>query len=357
MAAVAAVAAVAAIAMPASAAARGPKDFFGVSPAVVVSAEELDRMQAAGIRTMRFPIFWPIIQPEARGGRPMSAALALDRFDPLMLEAAKRGIRVLPFVYGTPPFLTNDFTIPPLRSAKLRREWRLLLRALEDRYGRGGDLWAENPDVDPRPVMAWQIWNEPSSASFWKHPRSSPEKYAKLLEISDRVLGSGKNVGPKVIAAGLFGSPTHGIDMPTFLERFYEVRGVRGHFDVLALHPYAPGFEGMKLQLRIGRAIMKAAGDGNKPLWVTEIGWPTDGNPDNPFYSTQTQQAKLLRRTFGFILDKRKQWVIRKAIWYTWRDNNINEACDLCRFSGLFDLDGNPKPAWREFVTFSGGSP
>jgi hypothetical protein len=342
---------------PASAGPRELKDFFGVSPAVIITAEELDRMQAAGIHTMRFPIFWPIIQPDARGGRPMSAALDFDRYDPVLLEAAKRGIRILPFVYGTPTFLTGDFTVPPLGSAELRREWRLLLRALQDRYGRGGDLWEQNPDVDPRPVMAWQIWNEPSSESFWKNSKSSPRKYAKLLEVSDRALSSGRGAGPKLIAAGLFGSPTHGIDMPTFLERFYKVKGVKNHFDALALHPYAPGLEGMKLQLRIGRAIMKSAGDGDKPLWITEIGWPTDGNPQNPFYTTPSQQAKLLRRSFSFILEKREPWVIRKTIWYTWRDNNVNEACDLCRYSGLFDADGNPKPSWQQFVKFSGGTP
>ncbi len=362
---VAAVAALAAVAMPASSAARGPEGFFGISPAVVPGLADLDQMERAGITTMRFPIFWPIIQAEPRRGRPMSAALAFERYDPVLIEAARRGIRIVPFVYGTPSFLTKHYTTPPLGSPELRREWKLLLQALEDRYGVGGDLWRENPDVEALPIKAFQIWNEPSSASFWEPVRTSPERYAKLLAISDRALGSGGSGGtrgqrakePQIIAAGLFGSPTHGMDLPTFLQRFYAVKGVGKHFDVLALHPYAPGLDGVKLQLEIGRDIMKAAGDARKPLWVTEVGWPTDGSPQNPFYKTQEQQATLLRRTFDLFLEKRERWRIRKVIWYTWRDNNVNEACDLCRFSGLFDLDGNPKPAWSEFVEFTGGSP
>ena len=318
-------------------------------------------MQRAGITTLRFPMFWPILQADPRKARPMSEALAFDRFDPLFIESAKLGIRVIPFVYGTPDFLTPTFTTPPLGSAKLRREWRLLLRALEARYGVDGTLWTEHPELEAVPVRAWQIWNEPSSASYWHPVSSSPEGYAQLLKLSNKALREGAEArgvvrDPRVVAAGLFGSPSEGIDMPRFLERFYDVPGVRQQFDVLALHPYAPGYKGTRLQIEIGRSIMRDAGDEEKPLWITEIGWPTDGNAENPFYKTPEQQANLLRRVFSLLLEKREAWHIGRAIWFTWRDNNVNPECDLCRYSGLFDGDLNPKPAWPEYVEIAGGS-
>jgi hypothetical protein len=338
----------------ASAAVKPPDGFFGVSPAVVLGPDEMATIAGAGITTLRYPFYWPILQPEARGKRPISQALAFDRFDPLFVETSRLGIKVLPFVYGTPRFLTNDYATPPIGSAKLRREWTLLLQALDERYGAGGSFWTEHPELDPAPVQAWQIWNEPSSATYWKPSRTSPQGYAKLLEISDRAL-RGKGKDPRIVAAGLFGSPAEGIDMPRFLQRFYAVKGVQQHFDVLSLHPYAPGFKGMKTQLQIGRQIMRDEGDGEKPLWVTEIGWPTDGNPNNPFYTTLEQQATLLRRTFTLLVEMRKPWHIGRAVWYTWRDNNVNPECDLCRYAGLFDADLNPKPSWNEFVKIAGG--
>lgn len=333
-----------------------PNGFFGVSPAAAYGLD-LDRMQQAGIHELRFPFYWPILQPQARGGRPMSQALAIEKIDPFLLEAARRGIRVLPYVYGTPPYLAPKFTTPPIGTKNLRHEWSLLLKALDNRYGRSGTLWKQHPKIHAKPITAFQIWNEPSSASFWHPVSKSPEGYAKLLEISSRALRAGPGKDPTVVAAGLFVSPSHGIDMPTFLQRFYAIRGVSNRFDALAVHPYAPSFAGTRTQISIARSIMGAAGDARKPLWVTEIGWPTGGSPNNPFYKTFGQQAKLLKKTFSTLLEKRRQWRIRHVIWYTWRDNNINQACDLCQFSGLFDIDGNPKPAWPAFVHFTGGTP
>jgi hypothetical protein len=52
-------------------------------------------------------------------------------------------------------------------------------------------------------------------------------------------------------------------------------------------------------------------------------------------------------------LSHRGQFRIRHVIWYTWRDNNVNTACDLCQYSGLFDINLKPKPAWQAFMRFS----
>ncbi len=313
-------------------------------------------MRRAGIESVRFPIFWPIIQPQARRGRPMAQALDFKRFDPLFVEAARQGIRLVPYVYGTPRFLTRDPTIPPIRNTMLEREWTLFLQALEAQYGPGGDVWQQNRSVRPQPVTDWQIWNEPNSPSYWAPVKRSPEGYAELLRISDDALSGGRGGTPDILTAGLFTTPQNGVTIVKFLTRMYKVRGVNNWFDVLAIHPYAPGLGGVKLQVEIARDLMRDGGDARKPLWITEVGWATDGNPRNPYYKTKEEQAQLLGKLFKYTLDERRHYKIGKVFWFTWRDNNVNPECDLCRYSGLFEANFKAKPAWGVFVLFAGGT-
>lgn len=342
-----------ALALPAGSSAATPKGFFGVSPAVIVSVEELEMMSEAEITSARFPIFWPIIQKEPRRGRPMERVLEWERFDPLFVAAAREGIRLVPYVYGTPPALTRHPTVPPTGSSRLRREWTLLLRALEARYGPGGEVWSRNRGVRALPVQEWQIWNEPNSKSYWRPVKSSPEEYAELLKISDAALSGGRGGTPDIISAGLFATPPGGVSIVKFMRRMYDVPGVRGWFDLLAIHPYAPGLDGVKLQVEIARSLMREGGDVRKPLVITEIGWATDGHPQNPYYKSKQEQAELLGRLFKYTLDVRRRFKIRRVYWFTWRDNRVNRRCDLCQYSGLFEIDLEPKPAWGVFQIFS----
>jgi hypothetical protein len=331
-------------------AAAVPRAFYGITPATELNASELERMGLARVGTLRVPLYWPHLQPES-GADPQ-----WEQIDSLVLEAAANGIRLLPFVYGTPDWVAPRPTTPPLGSAEAKQGWKGLLAAVDERYGPGGRLWDENPDVRALPVKAVQIWNEPNSRAYWTPTSSAPERYAKLLDISDRVLDRGPGRS-KVVTAGVFASPPHGMFMTRFLRRLYGVRGSEKRFDALALHPYGPEVADSTLQLKLAKGEMRRARDRRTPIWVTEIGWATDGHPDNPYYTTLEQQAKRLRLVFERILDKRRRWEVDRLIWYTWRDNEVNPECDLCRYSGLFDANLNPKPSWDAFVEFTGGTP
>lgn len=337
-------------------------DYYGISLAVPIADADWARMEAAEIHSARAPFLWPILQDEPRRGRKIERVIHWERVDPTILGGARAGVRMLPYVYGTPAFLARKITEPPL-SRKLSREWTMLLEALQDRYGPGGKLWAQNPDVPPAPITAWQIWNEPNSKAYWRNPRTAPEQYAKLLEISDEALnGAGRGRlarrgggGAKIVVAGLFATPTRGMPMHKFLRRLFATRRSKRHIDTLALHPYGPTVGGVKRQLQLARREMKEGGQRSTPLWITEIGWPSDGHPQNPYYKTPKEQAQILRTAFDLFAERR--WGIKRVYWYTWRDNNVNPKCDVCRFSGLLEADGDPKPAWYRYVKYSGGSP
>jgi hypothetical protein len=45
---------------------------------------------------------------------------------------------------------------------------------------------------------------------------------------------------------------------------------------------------------------------------------------------------------------------IRLASWFTYQDPNF-KICEWCHGAGLFDNKGKAKPAWRKYLTVTGG--
>jgi len=156
----------------------------------------------------------------------------------------------------------------------------------------------------------------------------------------------------------MFGTPARGgLHAWSFLEALYGTAGIEASFDAYALHPYSPGLNGIKAQVRLVHKVLKAAGERRLPLLVTEIGWPTDGPPGFNLVRSPAGQKRMLSKSFRLFLSERRRWNLKRVIWYTWRDNDVQPDCAICRYSGLVDRDLNPKPAWRKFAQFAGGRP
>ena len=108
---------------------------------------EWDLMASSGAESVRTAFYWPSAQ------RHGSAPPDLAHLDGVVLQAARRGLPVLPIVTGTPGWAASrahDETSPP-RDPQLYADF---LRTLVARYGPQGSLWAEHPEVaraaDPR---------------------------------------------------------------------------------------------------------------------------------------------------------------------------------------------------------------
>ncbi|HEX6117023.1 MAG TPA: hypothetical protein VFY99_07970, partial [Solirubrobacterales bacterium] len=233
--------------------------------------------------------------------------------------------------------------------------WRDLLDDLVRRYGPAGEFWAANPGVPKTPIDAWQISNEPNSRMFWK-PAPSPPEYADLLRMSSEAIKAA-DPGAAVVLAGMFGTPQSGIHAWDFLEDVYAVPGAAASFDAYALHPYAPNLRGLEAQVELVRKVVRANGDKRIPLLVTEIGWPTAGPEGYNLVKSPQAQKRLLRDSFRLFLEERRRWKLERVVWYTWRDNEVQPDCAVCRYSGLFTADLEPKPAWAKFAQFAGGRP
>jgi hypothetical protein len=359
-AAAAALALLAGAAAPASASAAVPDGFWGVVPINDPEQSEFTKMGNGGVATLRHLTLWPRIEPK-RDQYDWSSA------DYLVANAAANGIEVLPFVYGTPKWASgcnasenSCMRRPPLKKGAAAA-WQDLLRDFVGRYGPQGSFWSDPTDgYDPPfvPITQVQIWNEPSSITYWR-PKPKPKKYAKLVRLSNSAIES---VDPsvEVVLAGIFPSPEGGdqFRFTNFLDQFYDARKIKKSFDIAAFHPYAATLGRLRNQIKTIRRAMRRGGAAGKRLWISEIGWGSDPPVANrPLIKGLEGQRRLLEQSFKLLEARRTGWKLEGVLWYSWRDPGIGyENCPFCSSSGLFQENGDPKPSWHAFVQITGGS-
>jgi hypothetical protein len=337
---------------------------------------EFRLMGRGDIATVRFLAHWPLIQ-KAPGPclpgpyEPPANECDWSSLDRMVGAAAARGTASLPFLYGAPGWTeSNDgepesveTRVPPIETEADRAAWQAFVRAALQRYGPGGVFWApdggyasQHPGAAPLPIRDWQVWNEPSSpAYYW--PKPSAAGYADLLGLAADVIRE-QDPSARILLAGLFGTPgggPGGIFLPRFLDRLYDVQGVEEDFDAVALHPYSPGIDGMKAQIELARREMRQAKDAATDLWVTELGWASDGPKEIQAVKSERGQARTLTRAFMLLRANRGRWNVIGVNWFSLRDTPKRKSpCPGCPYTGLLERDGEPKPAWRAFVKFSG---
>ncbi len=136
----------------------------------------LDAMKDARISVVRYDALWDKVEPTP----PVNGAHAYNwaHLDSVVASLAQRGIRWLPIVdYSTPwaaKLQGNQFSPPASNEA-----FATYAKAVASRYGRGGSLWREHPDLPATPVTSFEIWNEPNHEAFWP-PAPDPAAYLSL---------------------------------------------------------------------------------------------------------------------------------------------------------------------------------
>jgi hypothetical protein len=341
-----------------------PRTFFGVDPQGDVGAEDLDRMGAGNVGTLRILLPWNGLDPT-----PKEDDIDLSAVDPVVLGAAQNGIQVLPFIFGTPDWVADGLdgdncaqgapgscaTFAPRSDAALAA-WKDFVGKMVDRYGPNGAFWAEHTDVQPMPIRTWQIWNEQNSSTFFA-PAPDPRAYDAMLSSAADAIYK-RDDGAQVMLGGMFQTSGQkgSILAPAFLRDLYGLDS-GDDFDVVAAHPYAHSLANIEEQVRLMHDEIQRAGDDAK-LWVTEVG-ASSADGSNPLELGEEGQADLLRSAFDLFINKRLEWDLQGVIWYAWRDaaEGSSVICDWCANAGLFPADSlDPKPAWAAFVSFTGGT-
>jgi len=335
-------------AMAGSLAVAPPRGFIGMSPQSVTDGTDYELMREAGITSVRIPLNWAGIEPDF-----------VDRRDPdwSWLDeqvglAAEHGITIYLFVWGTPHWISPRLGAEPVASARQRREWLRFLRSAALRYGPRGSFWRENDELPRRPVRQWEIWNEENIVTFSRQP--DPARFARLIRISGQLLHR-LDPGSTVILGGLFGRPLQvppNIQSDVFLAGLYETPGIERYFDGVALHPYVADAGTMLGQIEDLRRVMELYGDAGTRLYMTELGWGSDGF-ESRWERGPRGQARELDRAFAMLAENRHRWRIGGVWWFSWTD--AAGACQFCDSAGLLTANREAKPSWYRFNAWTGG--
>lgn len=325
-----------------------PHGFIGISPQGTPDDDDYALMEEAGITSVRLPMNWAEIEPRAR-----------DRFDPnwefldgQVEFAAEHGLRPFMFVWGTPAWVSSRLGAEPIATARQRQQWLRFLRAAILRYGTRGSFWREHRELPRRPVLQWEIWNEENIVTFSKEP--DPARFARLIQISGGLLHR-LEPGSTVILGGLFGRPLQippNVASEGFLADLYRVPGIKRDFDGVALHPYVADAGALRGQIEHLREVMTLNGDAATPLYVTEMGWGSDGF-ESRWERGPRGQARELNRAFALLSGNRRRWHIAGVWWFSWTDQA--GSCQFCDSAGLLTSKREAKPAWYRFNAWTGG--
>lgn len=345
----------------------------------------LGRSADAGAGIVRIDIGWPVPNTPRRPAgfdarNPADPHYDFTRADAAIRDAAAHGLRVLASFTGAPRWAEGA------RRPKdaMPGTWRPDPRAIEA-YGAALARRYSGAFPDPlRPgsalprVEAFQVWNEPNIPKYlspqWIGRRpASPGWYRLMLNAFYRGV---KSQAPRalVVTAGTgpFGDALPGGRlMPT---RFWRellcvdtdgahLRGRRcagaAHFDVLSHHPYSVGSPTRRAlngddvsipDLAKLRAVLRAAerGGGALPrihhrMWVTEVSY--DSSPPDPDGIPAARHARFLEQTLYLLWSAG----VDTVIWFQIRDQPPDPSYIATNQSGVYTLDGRPKPALAAF--------
>lgn len=275
---------------------RVPETFFGVSATGLWSLSvqnrdaqrnvQLDGMRDAGLDWARIELGWPEIEPQApRGG---THTYRWGEADELVAAMAQRGMELMAVPMATPGWAASPGAAERGcgRVAELAQDriddYAGFVRAVIERYGRGGSFWAERPDLPAVPITRVEIWNEPNWNGFWC-PEPNPELFADMVA---EAAGAIHAADPRahVIFGGLaalqdltyYEDTLRGIPAETFLRQAVEARPeLRTELGAVAFHPYDVDPTINLSMISSLRHRMDEAGLGDASITLTEFGWRT----------------------------------------------------------------------------------
>jgi Glycosyl hydrolase catalytic core len=323
--------------------------FFGVMPdGGTITSADLAFMDAAGVGTVRFVIYWQAVQPTVGGPYNWNAV------DGEFRKLALHGIEPLPVLYGDKDVVTD------VENQTTMNRWKAFAAAAVNRYEPGGTFWtkftADHPSVPALPPDIWQVYNEENAHEFWPSGPSG-NKYAQLLHYSAEAI-RGADPSAQIMLGGMFEDVGNGVKGDEFLQQIYNYClpnggscDIEDDFDLVAVHPYSFDLEGISEQIEKLRAVMGSNGDGSVPIWVTEMGWGSEqSDREMPLWWERTPegQAQMLTSAWNLLFDNRETWNIGGIVWYTWRDPT-GDNCNFCKSAGLLEENYVPKPSYDAF--------
>jgi serine protease len=315
--------------------------------------DRIAELRAAGMEYSREDLEWDTVATD-------SGELDWSRYDELVLESARQGLGLILIPDSPPASVANDPNTDPPTGGQDLDDYAAFVKAAVARYGSRGTLWDTNPDVPRKPVLYWDIWNEPYMTSSWGPGDPDGGEYARMYKAA---VAAGREADPEarfMFEADTGANTGRWPQTPWFEQAFAAVPDLATYVDAVSIHPYTsevdparctPGRGSLRTfwhatrfqfcRVRDVRRILDAHGLGDAPVWITELGWPTSGerSVDEP------TQARYVATAFRLL----RQWrVVDGLVWYHYMTSERGEASG--DWFGFVHPDGSPKPAWNELV-------
>jgi hypothetical protein len=257
--------------------------------------------QRAGVRWTREEFDWHAIEPEK--GR-----YDWTFYDSLVRIANERGIQVYGLLCYWPSYTGSEKFVYTEAGVKEYARWAAeVVHHYKDR------------------IKHWEIWNEPN-IFFWSGPK---ELYIEALKLAYAAI---KREDPD---ANVLGCSTAGVDA-AFIKKVVDAQAP---FDILTIHPYRGSLDERVFIDELKRTQQSVGG---RPVWITEMGWPTCIGG-----TSERAQAGLVARTY---LSSMASGVVGSVSWYDFRDDGNNPFYNEHRF-GLIRTDLRPKAGYRALAT------
>ena len=292
----------------------------------------LEMIAHAGIELVRFDLSWQWLE-----SRPGQLHLrGAEGFGLVFESVAAHGLEVMPIIGNGIPLwasgcdtleYADDFDICNLHAVADLNEVQ---------------QWGRTASALFPEIRYWQVGNEPNLSFFWTG--MDPWLYTKHLQAISLGIWY-ENPGAVIVAAGicctLYETIAPAMNGVEFVEEMY-VAGFGQYHDVNAIH-YPYGDQPVRFLDRY-LEVMRRYDDGEKPLWVTEMG--------NPWQDDLEFQAALIVEELTWLTQRTE---VRAAFIYNFRSDAdgteySNSGLVLHEYKGGF----TPKPAYwavREFIT------
>lgn len=281
----------------------------------------LDSVKSAGIKIIRDECYWSDVEL-TRGKFTFP-----QEIDFYISEAKARGIDVLLIlnynnsIYGPTSAITTDSN---------RQAYARYCQEVVSRYA-------------PIGVKHYEIWNEPNIPIFWS-PIPDASQYYELLKVAYTAI---KSIDSTVTILGCATSPAEGnpypyIDWLTFINSVFSLGG-GSYMDGVSFHIYKFGTLPEDFFSTYINNLQAIVGT-EKPLWITEFGYPTSKVWPN---ISLTDQSNFVTRLY--LLGKNFP-NLKNLTYYDLKNDCTDDNNNECNF-GLLNFDLSSKPAFNSLKT------
>jgi hypothetical protein len=313
-------------------------------------AARMDEIESqSGTKWMREAFDWSQMEPR-RGTYDFS------RYDWLVTLAAQNKVHLVANLVHTPSWAGAAWnTIPSDPSG-----FAEFVSTIVGRYGPHGSFWSTHPDLPKVPVRTYELFNEP----YYDNGNAGdydPGRYARLVKAAGAAGHSADRGAEFLLAAENEARSVGGSWMWWVAALYQAVPDLNDYFDGVAVHPYGTDLTNLSYptpgraytgydQIRRVESIRRefvAHDAADKPLWLTEVGWPTCTDGGSSRCTTTTGQAQRIQSVFDYA---RRTWkdYVQGIFVYGYQDNGQNSA-DPDNDYGLVTWSGAAKPSLAVF--------